>query len=62
MSKATIEKIGTVENGQPMGFVFVCKGENAAAVINMQSDGSILWSGYTVEELKEIADKEDVSQ
>ncbi len=57
--KATIVKIGTFENGEPMDFIFNGEGQNVIG-IDIQPDGSILYYGYTVEELKEITDKEDV--
>ena len=54
--KAKIEKIGTVENGYPVGFAFSSENWDVA-VFDIQSDGSVVHCGYTVEELKDIADE-----
>lgn len=47
--KAVITKVGTIENGKPMGFVFDCCG--VVPGIEIKSDGQVLYGGHAVDEL-----------
>lgn len=52
--KADIVAVGYIdENGAPRDFAFDCK--NRVAAIEIQEDGSLLYGGYTVDELKTIS-------
>jgi len=52
--KATITTVGIVENGKAIGWEFDCRGEVSGMTFN--ADGTQLIAGYTIEELKKIAD------
>ena len=55
MKKAEIMQIGTIdENGQPHGWAFDCNGDPTKLGINTQEDGSTIYAGWTVEELRSI--------
>ncbi len=58
--KAVITKIGTVENDEPNGWSFHYPAGNYEFASDSQ--GAILtsWGGYTLDELKAIAEKEKV--
>lgn len=52
--KAEITQIGTIdENNEPDGWIFDLK--TGANGLTMLEDGSILYGGYTVDELRSIA-------
>ena len=51
--KAEIINYGYVENGIPQWWAFDCK--NKVPGIEHKNDGTILYSGYTVNELRELA-------
>jgi len=53
--KAKILNYGYVENGIPYRWAFNCK--NKVAGIEHKDDGTILYGGYTVDELRELAIK-----
>ena len=53
--KAEILNYGYIENGVPYRFAFDCK--NSVNGIELKDDGTILYGGYTVDELKELAIK-----
>lgn len=50
--KAKIISYGYVENGMPKRWGFDCLGKVAG--IEYKSDGTVLYGGYTVDELNEI--------
>lgn len=55
--KATIVRVGTIaEDGTPKDWVFDCRGEVAA--VSIGDDWGALYGGYTIEELREIAEKQ----
>ena len=53
--KAKILNYGYIENGIPYCWGFDCK--DRAVGIEHKNDGTILYGGYTVDELKELAIK-----
>lgn len=58
-NKATITTVGIVENGKAIGWEFDCRGKIPGMTFN--ADGTQLIAGYTIEELKKIADDKPVS-
>jgi len=55
--KAKITKVGYMVDGEPKGFEFDCM-NGAIGFEILTYDGSILYGGYTVEELVNIIEKE----
>jgi hypothetical protein len=54
--KAKIETVGYVDsNGQPQGWTFNGEGRNVAGI--EVDNGTVYWCGYSVDELKEIAER-----
>ena len=51
--KAEILNYGYVKNGVPYRWAFDCK--NKVPGIERKNNGTILYGGYTVDELKELA-------
>ena len=51
--KAEILNYGYIENNIPYRFAFDCK--NSVIGIEYRDDGTILYGGYTVDELRELA-------
>lgn len=57
MEKAIITVIGSVSaEGQVTGWSFDCAGKDVAG-ITIRDNGEHLYAGYTIEELREIAEK-----
>jgi len=55
ITKATITRVGFIVDGTPEGWTFEISGNIPAMAID--SNGRILWAGYTVEELREISER-----
>lgn len=56
--KAEIVTIGTFnEDGQPVGWTFNHANAGDTPAFDIQDDGSIIYAGYTVSELREIAQR-----
>ena len=55
MEKGKILKIGYFDdNGNPLGWHFDCLGKDIPEIAISES-GEVLWAGYSIEELREIA-------
>ncbi len=52
--KAEVVKIGYIEKGKPFGFTLDCKGTISG--IEVLDDGTVLYGGWTEEELKSMVD------